>query len=126
MPSAVPGLDDDLRAVLERYLVAFKRADLEALEALASADYLDDAGTAGPDDDITRAGLVSALAARPRVQIEELSVSYVRVRREGIRILVDVQLVLEMIHSGRRLRHEDSAQLVLRAEPDGYRFLSGM
>lgn len=113
-------------AMLDRYRVAMKEADVGTLLALASPSYHDDAGTESTDDDLDFDGLRQALAMRLEVRIVDLQMHYLELTHDGpnLRVVVEETFVLEEPHTGRT----DRVELLLERTTGGYgyRFLSGI
>jgi hypothetical protein len=128
----VPGTDlpdtPEARAiveVLERYRVAFKNADGDALLALASPSYYDDAGTPGSEDDIDRGGLAASLARRRDVHLVDLALRYRAFSHQGNRILVDLDYEMVFEIDGRTSTRVTSNRVVLEPHDGTYLFVSG-
>jgi hypothetical protein len=112
--------------VLERYRVAFKNADIDALLALASPAYDDDAGTLETDDDIDRAGLAAFLPHRRDVHLVDLALRYRALTHQGNRVIVDVDYEVVIEIEGRASTSVTSSRVVLEPRNGTYLFVSGM
>jgi hypothetical protein len=129
----VPGTDlpdtPEARAVvlvLEHYRVAFKNADWDALLALASPNYHDDAGTPETADDIDRSGLAAFLSRPLDFRLVDLALRYRALSHHGNHVIVDVDYEMVLEIDGRASTHVESHRVILEPHDGSYLFVSGM
>ncbi|HZI12023.1 MAG TPA: nuclear transport factor 2 family protein [Myxococcus sp.] len=138
-PKRIPGteIDDtkDTRAILqvmERYRAALEARDANAIQALVSRDFREDAGTPSePEDDLHAHNLAPYLAQlfqqlqAPKV---DLSVRRVQVRRDDIATAIyywNASWRMPSLNQ-RPQKESELEQMVLRKEDGEWKILSGI
>ena len=119
--------------VLERYRRAMEAKDAEAILALASAEYLDDMGTAESEDDLDYEALGTKLHQDfEKVTILRLDLQILRLtfddekRHATVDYRYDVRFQLDM-PSGQKWHNAlDVNRMELRREEGGWRIVSGL
>ncbi len=125
----VPDTADNRRVIefCEQYRKALEARDTQALLALASPSYHDDAGTPTPEDDIDYASLEKSLselmAASDAIRYE---IRYRGVKRDGGTVLVDTTYSATYLLHGEARHVVRENQLALEAYRGSFRILSGM
>ena len=138
-PRRIPGTEipdtDDTRAILavmDRYRAGVEGRNAQAIQALVSKDFREDAGTETPDDDLTAANLPEHLAHlferldSPKVEIN--------VRRVSVDEETDTATAIYYWNASWRMpglntkpqQDSELEQMVLRKEDGQWRILSGI
>jgi hypothetical protein len=117
---------------IERYRQAVESRNVPALLAMASANYFDDMGTPGGDDDIDFDGLQVGLT---RLREEVIGARY-QISYRAVTYVPDQRVLVDLLYTGWfRVNTADGPQwkrrlephrIVLAREDRGYRIMSGM
>ena len=137
-PKRIAGTDikdsPETRAVvdaIERYRAAAERRDPEAVMALVSPTYFDNAGTNGPSDDVDASQLRKKLVdAYSKLTYVSLEIAIKRIDFDGDRatayIFFDERYRIRMKSGETPKQSSDIHRMVLVREQAGWRFVSGM
>jgi hypothetical protein len=117
---------------IERYRQAVESRNVQALLAMASANYFDDMGTPAGDDDIDFDGLQVGLT---RLREEVIGARY-QISYRAVTYVPDQRVLVDLLYTGWfRVNTADGPQwkrrlephrIVLAREDRGYRIMSGM
>jgi hypothetical protein len=126
-PPPASAADQAVIDFCERYRLALEARDVDALMALVSPAYIDDAGTPDPADDMDYASLKADLA-RLLASVEKVTyeIRYRRIRREVRRITVEISYSATFVMAGKATNRVEDSELVLEPHAGTYRFLSGI
>ena len=136
-PRLLPGSDVKdtpetraVSAVLETYRQAMEKRDPQAVLALATDDYFDDAGTPNPDDDVTRAGLDAQLGDLAKLESLKLQFTVRAIDIKGDRATAEVFFdAWYRVKTASAVvpRHDaDIHRMTLRKVDRAWRFQSGL
>jgi hypothetical protein len=126
-PRPTPEEEARIRAVCEQYRRALEARDVDALLALASPSYLDDGGTAAPQDDLAYDDLDEHLAGLlGSVEEVRYELRITRIDASGPRVVVELSYAATFVMGEKQRQRVDDGRLVLEPHGSSYRILSGM